>query len=101
MPGSIIGMLLLFGLLMTGKFKAAWVEKGASFLLAHLSLLFIPITVGVIDFFDLFKGRGLFSIIVVSLSTILVMVTSSFVSQWLAERKEGRIQLRSEDGSRL
>ena len=86
MPGSIIGMLLLFCLLMTKKFKAAWIDKGASFLLSHLPLLFIPVTVGIIDFFDLFKGRGFFSVIVVIVSTILVMVTSSFVAGWIAER---------------
>lgn len=86
MPGSIIGMLLLFCLLMTNKFKATWIDKGAGFLLSHLPLLFIPVTVGVIDFLDLFKGRGFFSVIVVILSTILVMVTSSLVSGWIAER---------------
>lgn len=91
MPGSIIGMLLLFCLLMTKKFKISWIDKGAGFLLSHLPLLFIPVTVGIIDFFDLFKGRGFFSIVVVIVSTILVMVTSAFVSQWIAVRKENYI----------
>lgn len=87
MPGSIIGMILLFCLLITKRFKTTWIDKGAGFLLSHLPLLFIPVTVGVIDFFDLFKGRGIFSIIDVILSTILVMVTSSLVAGWIAERK--------------
>lgn len=86
MPGSIIGMLLLFCLLMTKKFKATWIDKGASFLLSHLPLLFIPVTVGIIDFFDLFKGRGFLSVIVVIISTILVMITSTLVAGWIAER---------------
>ncbi len=86
MPGSIIGMLLLFCLLMTKKFKVTWIDKGASFLLSHLPLLFIPVTVGIIDFFDLFKGRGFLSVIVVIVSTILVMITSTLVAGWIAER---------------
>ncbi|WP_458412172.1 CidA/LrgA family protein [Schinkia sp. CFF1] len=101
MPGSIIGMLLLFGLLMTKKFKTTWVDEGANFLLRHLSFLFIPVTVGIIDFFDLFKGRGFFSIIVVILSSILVMVTSALVSQWLADRKAAYLPIQSREGKEL
>lgn len=88
MPGSIIGMLLLFSALLTKKFKPSWIDKGSSFLLSHLPLLFIPVTVGIIDFFDLFKGRGFFSIIVVILSTIFVMVSTSMISQWIAVKKD-------------
>lgn len=97
MPGSIIGMLLLFCLLLTNKCKPAWVDKGASFLLSHLPLLFIPVTVGIIDFLDLFKGRGFYSIVVVVASSILVMAVSAFVSQWIVERKVGFIKIPSQE----
>ncbi|NSL51338.1 CidA/LrgA family protein [Calidifontibacillus erzurumensis] len=97
MPGSIIGMLLLFALLMTKKFKEGWIEQGASFLLSHLPLLFIPVTVGIIDFLDLFKGEGFFSIIVVIISSIIVMVASSAVSQWIVVRKNSYLQIQSRE----
>lgn len=91
LPGSIIGMLLLFGVLLTKKFKLTWIDKGSSFLLSHLPLLFIPVTVGIIDFFDLFRGRGIFSIVVVFVSTLLVMISTSMISQWIAVKKENLI----------
>ncbi len=82
---------------MIKKFKVTWIDKGANLLLSHLPLLFIPVTVGIIDFFDLFKGRGFFSVIVVIVSTILVMVTSSFVAGWIAERKINVVKMRTQE----
>ncbi|EKN62879.1 CidA/LrgA family protein [Schinkia azotoformans] len=101
MPGSIIGMLLLFCLLMTKKFKVTWIDKGASFLLSHLPLLFIPVTVGIIDYFELFKGRGFLSVIVVIISTILVMITSSFVAGWIAEKNINAVKMRTQEGKEI
>ena len=57
-PGSMIGMLLLFLLLMTGMVKEEWISRGANMLLSHLTLLFIPATVGIIDYVELFLGKG-------------------------------------------
>ncbi len=54
-PGSMIGMLLLFLLLMTGIVKEKWISRGANMLLSHLTLLFIPATVGVMDYVELFQ----------------------------------------------
>lgn len=86
-PGSIIGMLLLFLLLLAGWFPTKWIDKGASLLLSHLPLLFIPVTVGIMEYFDLFKGKGFLSIIIVVVSTIIVMVVSALVSQWTANQQ--------------
>ncbi|WP_035098766.1 CidA/LrgA family protein [Anoxybacillus tepidamans] len=86
-PGSIIGMLLLFVLLMTNVVKARWLEAGGQFLLSYLSLLFVPATVGIIDYFSLFRGRGLLSVIVVALSTLAVMATSGALAQWGAQKE--------------
>lgn len=97
-PGSVIGMLLLFALLMTGVIKASWIEEGARTIINHLALFFIPATVGVINYFDLFAGKGFLLVIIVLLSTVMVIVTSGHVSQALMRRKE-RNQLQREERS--
>ncbi|UJL46277.1 CidA/LrgA family holin-like protein [Virgibacillus sp. NKC19-16] len=97
-PGSVIGMLLLFVLLMTGVIKASWIEEGARTIINHLALFFIPATVGVINYFDLFAGKGFLLVIIVLLSTVMVIVTSGHVSQILMRRKEGN-QLQEEERS--
>ncbi|QKY71577.1 CidA/LrgA family protein [Lentibacillus sp. CBA3610] len=87
-PGSVIGLILLFILLMTGIIKAPWVENGARFFIKHLALFFIPATVGVINYLDLFSGEGLLLVVIGLVSTLMVMVSAGHVSQLLIERKE-------------
>lgn len=87
-PGSVIGMVLFLIALLTGVFKSKWVFDGASFLIRHLPLLFLPITVGVIEYLHLFKGRGIWLVIIVLFSTVLVMVSGGLLSQWLIRQQE-------------
>lgn len=87
-PGSVIGMVLFLSVLLSGIYNPRWTEAGASFLIRHLPLLFLPITVGVMEYFELFKGRGLWIVFVVLFSTMLVMISSGAVTQWLMQRKE-------------
>jgi holin-like protein len=87
-PGSIIGLILLFGALHFKIVKREWFSLGGSLLLKHLPLLFIPATVGVIDYLDLFKGSGLITIGIAFLSTVIVMITSAFISDVLLTRGE-------------
>ncbi|MFY4774532.1 CidA/LrgA family protein [Metabacillus sp. RGM 3146] len=84
-PGSIIGMLLLLFFLKTGAVKPVWVKEGSSFLLKHLTLLFIPATVGVIQYLNLFTGYGLVSIVVVIVSSMLVFSSSILLFGLLAK----------------
>lgn len=88
-PGSVIGMIILFLLLAANVIKPYWIEEGARFMVDHLVLFFIPATVGIINFFDLFAGKGFLLILIVLFSTVLVMSSSGVTSQWLMARKEG------------
>ncbi|WP_102029254.1 CidA/LrgA family protein [Salirhabdus sp. Marseille-P4669] len=87
-PGSIIGMLLLLVALLMRKFNPAWIHDGATLLINHLVLLFIPVTIGILEYLHLFSGRGLLLIPIVLVSTVLVMITAGFVSQTLVKRRE-------------
>ncbi|MET3194983.1 CidA/LrgA family holin-like protein [Bacillus sp. OAE603] len=87
-PGSIIGMFILFCLLNIPIFKDKWVREGSNFLNKHLTLFFIPATVGIIQYSSLLNGSGLISIVIVLISTIVTMVFSSTLSFFLSSRKE-------------
>ncbi len=87
-PGSVIGMIIFFILLLTKGIKVTWMEEGTKLIVNHLTLFFIPATVGVINYFDLFYGKGLLVILIVLISTILVMGISARVSQRLMRKKE-------------
>lgn len=87
-PGSVIGMLLLFVLLKFNIIKLNWIKEGTQFILNHLTLFFIPVTIGFINYLELFSGRGILLLLTAVVSTALVMGISGVISQWLANRKE-------------
>lgn len=88
LPGSIIGFLLLFTALMLKIYRLEWIESGAHFVLAFLPLYFIPATVGVIEYGELFSGKGVLLIPIVMASTFLAMAAAGWVSQYATKRKE-------------
>jgi len=55
-PDSILGLLFLFVLLNLQLVKLHWIEKGASLLLKHMALLFIPVAVGLLGYIDIFMN---------------------------------------------
>lgn len=87
-PGSVIGMILLFLLLKTGILKIEWIIEGTSIILKHLTLFFMPVTIGFINYLDTFSGKGIWLFLIALFSTMLVMGISGSVSQILARRKE-------------
>lgn len=98
-PGSIIGLLLLFILLLCRVIPVSWIEKGSTTILFYLPLFFIPATVGVMNHLDLFAGKGLLLVVVVIVSTILTIAVAGHVSQWLAGGP-GTRAARTRDSSR-
>lgn len=50
LPGSVVGMGLLWAALSLGVVRLHWIEGAADGLLAVLGLLFVPATVGVIEY---------------------------------------------------
>lgn len=89
-PGSVIGMLLLFLLLKLEVVKLSWIQEGTSVLLKHLTLFFIPVTIGFIEYLELFSGRGVLLLVITVISTAIVMGISGVVSEQLARRKEAQ-----------
>lgn len=69
LPGPVIGMLLLLAALRLPTVREP-VSACADFLLSHLSLLFVPVGVGVMTHISLLGQYGLRMLAVVVLSTL-------------------------------
>ncbi|WP_054956807.1 CidA/LrgA family holin-like protein [Paenibacillus dakarensis] len=87
-PGSILGIAVVFILLETKVLCLEWIELGANFLLAELLLFFIPAAVGVMKFFPMLESDGIQILAVVLFSTVTVMVSSGLVATFISKRKE-------------
>lgn len=87
-PGSVIGLILMFILLSTGIVNPKFIQYGSSYMVKHLVLFFIPTTVGVLNFYQLFIGKGILLIVITIISSLLVMISAGYTSQFLAKGKE-------------
>lgn len=91
-PGTILGIIVLFILLKTNVIKLSWIEQGANWLLAELLLFFIPAAVGVMNYMSLLEQDGIRILLVVISSTVIVMASSGLVASRISKRKEQRAQ---------
>ncbi|RXI98632.1 CidA/LrgA family holin-like protein [Anaerobacillus alkaliphilus] len=87
-PGSIIGMILFFIILLLGLFPTRWFENGSELMLSHMPFMFLPVTVGIVNYFSLFQGKGLLLVVVVLVSTMIVIASSAYIGQLMVEGKE-------------
>lgn len=92
LPGSVLGMLLLFTLLSAGIIKEQWLSLGANPLLKHLSFFFIPIAVGLMDWGELFTQKGHLLFLPLVISAFVALLATGGIVQFLIkylERKGG------------
>lgn len=87
LPGSVIGLLLLALSFNFKIIKVEYIQEGAGFLIGILTLFFIPATVGVIDYPELWSKTGLLIILAVIASTLISIYITGLLGQ-LIEKKE-------------
>ena len=94
-PGSLIGMLIMFVLLALQILPAKWVNPGCYVLIRYMALLFVPIGVGVMQYYDILRAQ--FGPIVVScaVSTVIVFLVVS----WSTHLVHGERKVVGEKGS--
>lgn len=73
-PGPVLGLALLFGLMLASRRIAALVQPVAEGILRHLSLLFVPAGVGVVGHLGALSAFGAELAVVLVLSTVLALV---------------------------
>lgn len=85
-PGSVLGMILLFLSLSIGIVKLKYIEKAAEFLIKHLALFFVPYAVGLMIYGDLIKSSGWKLLLMIIGSTVIGLVVTSGITQYLSSK---------------
>jgi holin-like protein len=83
LPGPVIGLLLLLSALNFAIVREP-VAACAEFLLAHLSLLFVPVGVGVMTHLGLISQHGVRMLLVIVLSTWIGLAVTALVLRALS-----------------
>ena len=78
LPGPVLGMLLMIALLQWPPVRHA-IGAASDALLAHLSLLFVPVGVGVMTHLALVSQYGLRMLLVITLSTWIGLAVTALV----------------------
>ena len=87
-PGSVIGLVLLFLGLQVGIVKVEMIEELCDFLLSNMSFFFIPAGVGLMTSFGVLKGKWIPFIIIIVFSTCLVWIVTAFVVKILRKGRK-------------
>ena len=89
-PGTIIGLILLFIFLATKQLKLERIEKVSNFLLENMTILFLPPAINLIAAGSFLEGQILKIIFLMVATTFFKMGITGKVVQFLIEKKEER-----------
>lgn len=78
-PGSVIGMVLMFISLLTGLVKDHQIRTVATFLTDNMTMFFLPAFMGIMDLWGIIKMNIVAWVILVVVSTIMVLLSTAFV----------------------
>ncbi|CAM3033051.1 CidA/LrgA family protein [Vibrio rarus] len=87
-PGSVIGLLILFSALVSGVVKPHWVQPSASLLIRYMILLFIPISAGLINHYHILLDNALAILVSIVLGSLFVLVVLSLALDKILSKEQ-------------
>lgn len=84
LPGPVVGMALLFLLMLARAPVPEAIKETTDTLLRHLSLLFVPAGVGVVQNLAVLGHEGLRLILVVVLATVITLAVTALTFEYVA-----------------
>jgi len=82
-PGGVLGLLLFYLGLASGVVRLGWVEKTASLLLRHMVLLFVPLTVGLMEMGQVISRDAVPIVASLLVSWVAVLLTTGLLGGWM------------------
>lgn len=82
-PGGVLGLLLFYAAMLSGLLKVRWVDRAAGLLLRHMVLLFVPLTVGLMDMGPVLSRQAVPIVASLVVSFLAVLLTTGLLARWL------------------
>lgn len=86
-PGSVIGMILLFTALCLKIVKPEKIKPVAGFLCNNMALFFVPAGVGIINAMDILSKYWMAVLIACAVSTVIVIIVVASIQEWFERRR--------------
>lgn len=87
MPGSVIGMILLFISLLFKVLKPSYVKDAATVITKNMAVFFVPAGVGLMTYGTLVAENFIAIVGAITVSTILVIATVAITQERFEKRK--------------
>lgn len=82
-PGTVLGLILLFAALYTRIIKVEMVEDICDVLISHMAFLFVPAGVGLMTSLGILKGKVIQFTLIIVISTIVVWIVTAYSVNFL------------------
>jgi holin-like protein len=96
-PGGVLGLVLVLGLLVSGRLQVHAMRRGASWLLGEMLLFFVPAVMSVLDHHEFLGVLGLKLLAAIVAGTAMVMVGTALTIdlgyRWMHRRAAAPIPL--------
>jgi len=94
-PGSVISMILMFCLLLSGALKLEQISLASDFLLGNMAFLFVPTVVGIVEYFPVLLDNLVAFLVIIAVTTVLTFAATAYTVTAvirLLQRKKGAKQ---------
>lgn len=99
-PGSLIGMLLIFGLLVGKVLKEEYIKETADFLIRFMAFMFVPIGVEVVRELAVFQGKLAAVVLTIILVSVITFLTA-YLSTLFVIKLQNKLRKDGKNGSHL
>ena len=89
-PASVISMVLLMVLLLTGVVKDRHIQTASHFLVANMAFFFLPSFVGLLEHIELLKSQLVHLLLIIVLTTPVVYLVTGWTVRLLMLRHRNR-----------
>lgn len=89
-PASVISMVLLMVLLLTGVVKDRHIQTASHFLVANMAFFFLPSFVGLLEHIELLKSQLVSLLLIIVLTTPVVYLITGWTVRLLMLRHRNR-----------
>lgn len=91
LPGTIVGMILLFLLLQFKIIKEENIKEVADFLLNNMAIFFVPAGVSLINSLGLISDNILVLLLSITIATAIIMLVTGKIVEFMINKKEKRL----------
>ena len=81
MPGSVIGMILLFLALCFRLIRPEWIRQASEFLTKNMTVLFLPSAIGIMDQWGLIRTNIVTWVVIMVACWLLVFASAGWTHQ--------------------